>query len=558
MSTISKEKIKSLLLNNKNKPLTKIPKIKNQYNDMIINRNARENAWNNRFIYNKIPNYDSFKDKNVLCNKKYNNFTNYKKIDNYLNSKSPNNYLLNQTNIDNSRNDSNNFLCFTNNTRIQAFSAKSKNFSFTTKNNLSPLSNLNINISYVDNNTQNLYNLKKLWDELEILKPYRNFFNYIYKELETEYKEEFYKKEIQELNKVKLNIKTLKYHIGLRQEIIEEIRNLNEKLGKELINKNNKAKEALLNEISNKIIILREQTINVCQSMKNLKEKIFSINRLDKYDFDIISKKFKFDKNYVIKMKSELNFLKEGFAKYFFNIENDQTPFLLKASDKTKLTKEDYFIRIIPIDNELKNKIIDCIFYIHQELIAYQNINMNKKNFQRISPIKKKYNEFNKNIFNNKILKYNIEYNSPKSLGSLSDRDIEIKKNGIEEYNKNNKVIESYIGNNKIIIKKDEKIKNNKQNGNCFFSNKQNNLKKKINENMNSINIDSYENIDNKKENYEKDQILDDNIIQTTEEKNKILKDKNQSSFINEEINNDDDSNKITIKKEFNNIENNK
>ena len=557
MSTISKEKIKSLLLNNKNKPLTKIPKIKNQYNDMIINRNVRENAWNNRFIYNKIPNYDSFKDKNVLCNKKYNNFTNYKKIDNYLNSKSPNNYLLNQTNIDNSQNDSNNFLCFTNNTRIQAFSAKSKNFSFTTKNNLSPLSNLNINISYVDNNTQNLYNLKKLWDELEILKPYRNFFNYIYKELETEYKEEFYKKGIQELNKVKLNIKTLKYHIGLRQEIIEEIRNLNEKLGKELINKNNKAKEVLLNEISNKIIILREQTINVCQSMKNLKEKIFSINRLDKYDFDIISKKFKFDKNYVIKMKSELNFLKEGFAKYFFNIENDQTPFLLKASDKTKLTKEDYFIRIIPIDNELKNKIIDCIFYIHQELIAYQNINMNKKNLQRISPIKKKYNEFNNNIFNNKILKYNIEYNSPKSLGSLSDRDIEIKKNGIEEYNKNNKVIESYIGDIKI-IKKDEKIKNNKQNGNSFFSNKQNNLKKKINENMNSINIDSYENIDNKKENYEKDQILDDNIIQTTEEKNKILKDKNQSSFINEEINNDDDSNKITIKKEFNSDENNK
>ena len=133
MSTISKEKIKFLLLNNKNKPLTKIPKIKNQYNDMIINRNVRENAWNNRFIYNKIPNYDSFKDKNVLCNKKYNNFTNYKKIDNYLNSKSPNNYLLNQTNIDNSQNDSNNFLCFTNNKRIQAFSAKSKNFSFTTK-----------------------------------------------------------------------------------------------------------------------------------------------------------------------------------------------------------------------------------------------------------------------------------------------------------------------------------------------------------------------------------------------------------------------------------------
>ena len=139
MSSLSKEKRKSEIFSIKNNPFNKTSKIKNHF---IINpktnKNSRENIWNNRFIYNKIPNYDSFKDKNVLCNKKYNSFANYKKIDNYINSKKPENYVLNQTNIDNSQNDSNNVVFFTNK-RLQAFSAKSKNFSFSTKNNLSSI-----------------------------------------------------------------------------------------------------------------------------------------------------------------------------------------------------------------------------------------------------------------------------------------------------------------------------------------------------------------------------------------------------------------------------------
>ena len=47
---------------------------------------------------------------------------------------------------------------------------------------------------------------------------------------------------------------------------------------------------------------------------------------MDKYDINVIAEKFKFDKNYFIKMKNELNFLKET-AKYYFNLNNDQTHF---------------------------------------------------------------------------------------------------------------------------------------------------------------------------------------------------------------------------------------
>ena len=196
MSSQQKEKLKIQILNNKNKPFIKIPIMKNPFIEQKSLREIRETAWNSRFIYNKIPNYDSFKDSNVLCNKKYTNFINYKRLDNYLNSKSPKNYSLNQTNIDNNnQSNSNNAFFFSSKTRrIQTFSAKNKNFSFSTKYSLSPTSEHNINLLYFENS--NLIDLNNLWNELEILQPYRNYFNYIYKELETEYKEEIYQKNL--------------------------------------------------------------------------------------------------------------------------------------------------------------------------------------------------------------------------------------------------------------------------------------------------------------------------------------------------------------------------
>ena len=42
-----------------------------------------------------------------------------------------------------------------------------------------------------------------------------------------------------------MNIKSLKYYIGIRLEIMQDIKNLNEKLGKEILKNNNNAKEII-------------------------------------------------------------------------------------------------------------------------------------------------------------------------------------------------------------------------------------------------------------------------------------------------------------------------
>ena len=142
--------------------------------------------------------------------------------------------------------------------------------------------------------------------------------------------------------------------------------------------------------------------------MKAIKEKINAGHPWGKFDIDKIAEKYKFDKNYLIKMKDEMCVLKEGYAKYFFNIGDDQTPFLLNSSESTNNNrKEDIFMHIVPLNNELKENINQCIYIIYQELIGYQNSNVSQNNFRNISPLKKyKYND--KDIKTFKMQKENM------------------------------------------------------------------------------------------------------------------------------------------------------
>jgi hypothetical protein len=56
------------------------------------------------------------------------------------------------------------------------------------------------------------------------------------------------------------------------------------KLNTEIINKDNKWNEIILEQISDKINSLRVHTINVCKSMKQLKTELSGIKNLDKFD----------------------------------------------------------------------------------------------------------------------------------------------------------------------------------------------------------------------------------------------------------------------------------
>ena len=409
MST-DKRSLKNYFLQIKRSPLLSSNKMKKKIKRVKSVNALREKQWDDRFIYDKIPLYDSKNDKNVLINLNCKSNSGNRKLGN-KGINFPDNSLFIYRPLSNKTTMNHLFLNGKNNMKMP--SAKSRDLNFRNENilgnkyksfleygpnnangfenykkseNKNNIDSSNFNVI----NLINLNNIMKMWDELGVNKTYRKLFSVIYKELDDENKEELYKKETNEINKIKSYINDLKKDIENRIRTIQELYDLNVKLNTEIINKDNKCNEIILGEISEKINKLRIHTINVCKSMKKLKTELSGIKNLDKYDINIIGEKFNFDKNYLIKLKSELNFLKEGFSKYYFNIANDQTPFLLKASEKSKISNDkDPFIHLIPLTQELKEEISDCTYYIYQELIAYQNEKVHNKILRCISPLKR-------------------------------------------------------------------------------------------------------------------------------------------------------------------------
>ena len=502
MSTIQRG-LKNYFLQIKRSPMLSANKMKRKIKRVKSVNALREKNWDDRFIYDKIPLYDSKNDKNVLINLNTKCHSGNRKFgnkginfpDNSLQLYRP---LSNKTTM--------NHLLINSKNNLMVPSAKSRDINFrneialgnkyksflehgtnytngiekykltenknTTKNNIDTNSFNVINII-------NMNNLKKMWDDLAVNINYRKLFEVIYKELDEENKEELYKKETNELNKVKNYINSLKQNIEKRINTIQELFDLNVKLNTEIINKDNKCNEMILGEIADKINELRMHTVNVCKAMQRVKTELSGIKNLDKFDINLIGEKFNFDKNYLIKMKSELTFLREGFIKYYFNIGNDQTPFLLKASQKNKIgNDQDPFIHLIPLDQKLKEEITECTYYIYQELIAYQNEKVHNKVLRSISPLKRiiKINaqdeaknlgerdesdnkrSMNEHIFN----KMNVIMNKDigiKNHVNMSEDNINNKFNTLQlsQFSKNNKII-----NNNSNFRKFDLINNNK------------------------------------------------------------------------------------------------
>ena len=523
MNALQNEQLKKLYLQNQRAQnassisLKKLNRVKSVYI-------KRENNWNDRFIYNKIPEYDSSKDKNVRINLSIKSYSGRRDLNNFKNMRTQNIFQNKLTNGDNSLNIyspplSNKTTINHKNGRniFKISSAKMRDMSFNNDNNLKYINMINLN------------NINKLWDELCVGKSYRNLFSVIYKELNDEDKQELYQKEINELISIKTEINNLKSNIDIRLNTIKELSELNNKLNNEVIKNNNNQNENIINEISKKIEILRENTINVCLTMKKLKNELNGIKNLDKYDIDLISEKFDFDKNYIIKMKGELNFVKEGFIKYYFNIEKDQTPFLLEASEncisKKNNNENSQKLYIVPLNKEIKKNILECIYYIYQELIAYQNEKVNKNILKRISPLKRN-SEYNSNPESNKpkIINGKEENNN-----NINNNNLILKKSSsaINNLRINDQNLKKNILNikDKYIYSKKKFLNINKNGNNLFLNQIKNQRNKKDNKNLsiglkfkNPLIIQN--NFQRKSEINKKKNIIDSNTIQNEKNKN--------------------------------------
>ena len=300
MTTLQKG-LKNYFLQIKRSPILSASKMKRKIKRVKSVNALREKQWDDRFIYDKIPLYDSKNDKNVMINlnpkchsgnRKFGNkginFPDsslflYRPLSNkitvnHLIINSKNNLAMASTKSRdiNCRNESalgsKYKSCINHGTNYSNGIEKYK-LTENKNNTKNSIDTNNFNVI----NIINMNNLMKMWDDLAVNINYRKLFEVIYKELDEENKEELYKKETNELNKIKNCINDLKQSIEKRINIIQELFDLNVKLNTEIINKDNKCNEIILGEISDKINELRRHTVNVCKSMKKICKSVKKI-----------------------------------------------------------------------------------------------------------------------------------------------------------------------------------------------------------------------------------------------------------------------------------------
>lgn len=354
-------------------------------------------------------------------------------------------------------------------------------------------------------------NIIHLWNELEILKSYRKYFFFIYKEINDENEHQnLYENEINELIELKNDLKNLAYNVELRIGIVQKLSELNSE-----INIDNKNKY-IINEMAKEIEKLTEITVNIVLYMKKIKTLINTVSNLGKYNIDLLAKKFNFDKNYIIKMKSETMFLREGYAQNYFNFKSDESPFFVNSDENNNKQ-----VKRLSLNKNVLNSIKECNYYIYKELIAYQNEKANKKLLRCISPLRKNnsvYNYSNINFYNNKM------FNEDKRIKNDNDNDYKKEKekiiingNGFEKINdgqsnkyqnhRNSQSNINNVNNNKLFNLNNDESNLKRKNKKLYTLNQNKILKNKLNIeniNRNRNNDIDIQNIENDRNLYDK------------------------------------------------------
>ena len=409
---------------------------KNKINIKNINL---EKGWSQRFVLNKIPPFDAFKDVRFLSYGLTKSKTKYdlsekerlkikkNKLLN-LNDRYPGRFALSY-NIKKSNTKENIKFSITelksdnqNNNKKRSFSSKYK-YSGIEKNFYNNKTEIND-----DDLTKELETVKELWENFGVDINFQKMFieklNYLKSKNEMLQFLKLEKKQMQKF-KIKLTL-VVKKMIDRKNEILrlkkllkklEQI-NMNSNLDENLqnINENNKNKvEAKIDENLSSIQLITVDLVNLINNF--LVSNAFYLLS-GKINIHKIYNDYNFNELYVLSMKNEMDFLKNSYLENLYDLENFEygDPFLLSISEKQqdsdnnneKLKK----LKKLKINDSLLLEIQNCLFFMNQiELISqikfnnyfYFNQNGYSKNIKKFQ--KTKHEDLNTNN------KFNLEKN---------------------------------------------------------------------------------------------------------------------------------------------------
>jgi hypothetical protein len=140
----------------------------------------------------------------------------------------------------------------------------------------------------------------------------------------------------------------------------------------ELLNREN-LNDKMIGDLIQCVKNIRIMSINVVNYFTKIRE-ICSYNVLGgKYNLEKINKIYLYDRNYLIKMKYDLDFLTNSKLNKYFNFCEESDPFLVSLNDPIKMeeSKDSEKMRV-PISEEMINAIKQCQLVILQDLLYYQ------------------------------------------------------------------------------------------------------------------------------------------------------------------------------------------
>ena len=405
-----------------------------------------ENKWNERFFIEKIPNYDSLRDKNFLnlniikekLRREELQLKGFRKK--IKKSKTNSSHITLESKPIKSLNMP---LIITNteNEKIDLFSLKFNNnipLTITGNNNIrteynqqnilkrmyNNLYDLKTNkteqktrIMRMNNSFQEEMNeLKDLWKSLGITTEYQiNFWKILSKYTDKEIIDRYISYEKKDLIQLKSEIEKLKKEILKRENDLEKLRKIdiiyreNENMynyyknsdsneeNEEQLNKYKDNKIIIENDIENLLKSLRLHTINTVLLFSKFRNQYNYYFTSGKIDINQISNENQFDYNYLAKVKTDTNFLVDTSLVTLYNFSNfENDPFFLSLLKKSEDNNE---YKYLTATEDTLNTINQCMYIIDQEEMIF------KINLKKINDIKPTFVKINQNFFGSNIKK---------------------------------------------------------------------------------------------------------------------------------------------------------
>ena len=237
--------------------------------------------------------------------------------------------------------------------------------------------------------------IELLWDELGITDEYQDQFElYAGTIMNPDTKNKFLSIEKNNLNKTKEILIKFSKEKKNRLKNIELLKQLNNTIK---LNNNNgelKVGKDIIKSVVDCIKAIRINSINVINNIIKIRESLTCYSIEDKVDFDVLFKNFGYDNNYLLKMNSELSFLKYSEINNIFEKnENDENLDTFIAIYNNVISKGENEKISISISKEMNNAIDKCRYYIAQDGFL-NNIKVRKK---------LKSNKANGRLINNKL-----------------------------------------------------------------------------------------------------------------------------------------------------------